>query len=302
MQRPTTTDPMCAAAVRRVTLLAALAAGLPFAGARAQQPAQGPQAPEAALAAARAAWERHPTDADSIIWYGRRVGYTGAFAEAVAIYTEGLRHHPDEPRLLRHRGHRYLSLREFDKAITDLSRAQGLVAGTPDEVEPDGQPNARGIPTSTLHGNIRYHLALAHFVKGDHAAALPLWAEDARLSRNNDHRVAATYWWVLTLAQLGRHAELRGELAEIRGDWDIIENGSYHRLLLWMKGELPERDLIPEGASALERQTIGNGMGQWFLATGQRARATKAFEEVLATGPAASFGFIAAEAAMARLR
>ena len=119
------------------------------------------------LAAAREAWERHPTNADSIIWYGRRVGYTGDFAKAVAIYTEGLRHHPDEPRLLRHRGHRYVSLRDFPRAIADLSRAQGIVAGTPDEVEPDGQPNARGIPTSTLHGNIRYHLALAYYVTGD---------------------------------------------------------------------------------------------------------------------------------------
>jgi tetratricopeptide (TPR) repeat protein len=259
-------------------------------------------APDSALVAARAAWERHPTDADSIIWYGRRVGYTGAFSDAVAIYTEGLRHHPDDARLLRHRGHRYLSLREFDKAIADLARARSLVVGQPDEVEPDGQPNARGIPTSTLHGNIRYHLGLAHFVKGDHAAALPVWAEDARLAQNHDHRVAASYWHVLTLAHLGRHADLRGELSQIRADWDIIENGSYHRLLLWMKGELAERELLAEGASVLERQTIGNGMGQWFLATGQRARADRAFGDVLATGPSASFGFIAAEETVKRLR
>ena len=99
------------------------------------------------LTAAREAWERHQTNADSIIWYGRRVGYTGDFAKAVAIYTEGLRHHPDEPRLLRHRGHRYVSLRDFPRAIADLSHAREVVAGTPDEVEPDGQPNARGIPT-----------------------------------------------------------------------------------------------------------------------------------------------------------
>jgi tetratricopeptide (TPR) repeat protein len=255
-----------------------------------------------ALEVARAAWERHPTNADSIIWYGRRVGYTGDFAKAVAIYTEGLRHHPDEPRLLRHRGHRYVSLREFDKAIADLTRARTLVAGTEDEVEPDGQPNARGIPTSTLHGNIRYHLALAHFVKGDFAAALPIWAEDARLARNHDHRVAATYWQVLTLAHLGRLGEVRSELAQVRADWDIIENGSYHRLLLWMQGEIPERDLLGPEATPLERQTVGNGIGQWFLGMGQRSRAEKAFEAVLATGPSASFGFIAAEAALRRLR
>ncbi len=273
---------------------------LPWLGARrlAAQPATA----DSQLVAAGAAWERHPTDADSIIWYGRRVGYTGDFAKAVAIYTEGLGHHPDEPRLLRHRGHRYVSMREYDKAIADLTRARALVAGQPDEVEPDGQPNARGIPTSTLHGNIRYHLALAHFLKGDFAGALPIWADDASLATNRDHFVAATYWQVLTLAHLGRLSEVRQVLSGIARDWDIIENGSYHRLLLWMKGDIPERDLLAADASTLERQTIGNGMGQWFLGVGQRSRAIKAFEAVVATGPSASFGYLAAEAGLARIR
>jgi tetratricopeptide (TPR) repeat protein len=258
------------------------------------------QAPDA-LAQAKAAWERHPTNADSIIWYGRRVGYTGAFDQAVAIYTEGLRHHPDEPRLLRHRGHRYVSLRDFPRAIADLDRARRLVAGKPDEVEPDGQPNARGIPTSTLHSNIRYHLALAYFVTGDFARALPIWAEDARVAPNVDQRVAATYWWVLTLGHLGRADEARAALAPVRADWDVIENGSYHRLLLWMKGDLAESALIPAEATPLERQTMGNGIGQWHLANGRRAEARRAFDAVLATGPSASFGFIAAEQAVKRL-
>jgi tetratricopeptide (TPR) repeat protein len=258
------------------------------------------QAPDA-LAQAKAAWARHPTNADSIIWYGRRVGYTGAFDQAVAIYTEGLRHHPDEPRLLRHRGHRYVSLRDFPRAIADLDRARRLVAGRPDEVEPDGQPNARGIPTSTLHSNIRYHLALAYFVTGDFARALPIWAEDARVAPNFDQRVAATYWWVLTLAHLGRADEARAALAPVRADWDVIENGSYHRLLLWMKGALAESALLPAEATPLERQTIGNGIGQWHLANGRGAEARRAFDAVLATGPSASFGFIAAEQATKRL-
>ena len=270
-------------------LLVALVAALP------SQPD-----PAAQLAAARAAWERHPANADSIIWYGRRIGYTGAFEDAVALYTIGLRYHPDEPRLLRHRGHRFVSMRQFDRAITDLDRARTVVAGKPDEVEPDGQPNARGIPTSTLHSNIRYHLALAHFVQGDFAKALPVWEEDARLSRNLDHRVAATYWLVLTFAHLGRHAEARAALAPIRADWDIIENGSYHRALLWMKGELAESALLPASASTLERQTIGNGIGQWHAANGRPDQARAAWEAVLASGPSASFGFIAAEQAMMR--
>lgn len=281
----------------RSFLLAALAATpLPFLGA----PLHAQGDPAAQLAYARAASERHPENADSTIWYGRRVGYTGAFADAVAIYTEGLRRHPDDPRLLRHRGHRYLSLRDFPRAIADLERARTVVAGKPDAVEPDGQPNARGIPTSTLHSNIRYHLALTYFVTGDFARALPIWAEDARLAPNVDSRVASTYWWVMTLAHLDRHAEARTALDAIRSDWDVIENGSYHRALLWMKGDLAESALLPANASALERQTVGNGIGQWHAAHGRTAQARAAWEAVLSSGPSASFGFISAEQSMRR--
>lgn len=254
------------------------------------------QAPPPDLAAARAAWERTPENVDSIIWYGRRVAYTGEFGEAIAIYTEGLRLHPREPRLLRHRGHRYLSVREYALAIADLTRARELVAGRADEVEPDGQPNARGIPLSTLHSNIRYHLALGHFLQGDFPTAAAIWEEDAKLAGNLDHRVAATYWWVLSLARQRLGEEVRAALAPIRAEWEMIENGSYHRALLWMKGELTDAQLEASMGSALERQTIGNGMGQWLLATGRRASAETAFRGVLATGPSASFGYLAAEA------
>lgn len=248
------------------------------------------------LAAARAAWERHPSNVDSIVWYGRRVGYTGDFAGAVAIYTEGLRLHPDEPHLLRHRGHRYLSLRNIPAAIADLQRARELTAGQADEVEPDGQPNARGIPTSTLHSNIRYHLALGHFLQGNFGQAAALWEEDAKLAANLDQRVAATYWWVVSLARMQDVGAVRAALAPIRADWDIIENGSYHQLLLWMKREVTDAALAAQMNSSIERQTIGNGMAQWHFSAGRRGPAETAVRAVLSTGPSASFGYLAAEA------
>lgn len=254
-----------------------------------------------ALARARAAWERAPENADSIIWYGRRVGYTGAFADAVAIYTEGIRLHPNDARMYRHRGHRYISMREFAAARADLEHARELVRGRADEVEPDGQPNARGIPTSTLHSNIRYHLALAYFLLGDLPAAGALWEEDAKLATNLDQRVASTYWWVICAAQLGQMDVARAALAPVRRDWDIIENGSYHRLLLYFRGDIPEDSVLPRRPTALEVQTIGNGIAQWHLAMNRRAQAITVLRSVLETGPSASFGFVAVEATAQRL-
>ena len=63
--------------------------------------------------------------------------------------------------MYRHRGHRYVSIREFDRAIADLEYAATLIEGTEDEIEPDGMPNAMNIPVSSLHSNIWYHLGLA---------------------------------------------------------------------------------------------------------------------------------------------
>lgn len=246
------------------------------------------------LESARTAAEQNPSSLDAVIWHARFVGYTD-YASAVAMYTEALRRWPDEPWLLRHRGHRYLSLRKFAEAKADLSRAYELTRGKPDLVEQDGQPNPSGIPTSTLQSNIRYHLALAHFLTDDFQPAAEIWAADAEVAKNFDQRVAATYWQVLSLARAGNLGAARRVLATVRGDWIIIENGSYHRLLLWMKGELPEADLRASMSSPLERQTIGNGIAQWKFATGDRAGSAAARAEVLATGPSAAFGFIAAE-------
>ncbi|MCL4864394.1 MAG: hypothetical protein KJZ47_00785, partial [Gemmatimonadales bacterium] len=99
-----------------------------------------------------------PGNADALIWFGRRTAYLGRYRDAIAIFSAGIGLHPTDARMYRHRGHRWLSVREFDLAIADFDRAVGLVRGKPDEVEPDGLPNARGIPTSTLQSNIWYHL------------------------------------------------------------------------------------------------------------------------------------------------
>ena len=42
------------------------------------------------------------------------------FREAIETFTRGLRIAPNDPMLYRWRGHRYLSVREFDRAMDDL--------------------------------------------------------------------------------------------------------------------------------------------------------------------------------------
>src|SRR6186997_1738741 len=72
---------------------------------------------EADLAKAQADYDRDPSSAEAAIWLGRRLAYLGRFRDAIDVYTRGIARHPNEARLYRHRGHRYITTRKFDQAI-----------------------------------------------------------------------------------------------------------------------------------------------------------------------------------------
>lgn len=256
---------------------------------------------EAKLAEARAAWEKAPDDADALIWLGRRTAYLGRYREAIEIFSRGIAKHPDDARLYRHRGHRFITLRDFDRAIADFETAARLIEGKPHEVEPDGLPNARNIPTSTLQSNIWYHLGLAHYLLGDFEKALAAWRECLEVSTNPDMLVATTHWLYMTLRRLGREEEARQVLAPITADMDILENRAYHRLLLMYKGEIAPGDLRRGADGDLDPPTLGYGLGNWHLYNGRKEEAVETFREVLAEGQWAAFGAIAAEADLKRL-
>jgi tetratricopeptide (TPR) repeat protein len=256
---------------------------------------------ERQLAEARAAWERTPTDLDSIVWLGRRLGYLGRFRDAIEVFTRGLQSHRDDPWLLRHRGHRWISVRELDRAIDDLVVAARVTRGKPDVVEPDGQPNERNQPIGTLQSNIRYHLGLAYYLKGDWNRALEVYREELAGPVNADRRVSISHWAYLALCRTGRAVEGAQWLAPIRRDLDIVENGAYHRLTLLYKGALPVDSILPRGVGAsVTDVSTAYGVGTWLLCQGRRADARRVYEQILATRQWGAFGFIAAEAELRR--
>ncbi len=260
---------------------------------------------EAQLAEAKAAYDRAPANPDSIIWYGRRLAYLGRLREAIDVYTRGIALHPDNAWLYRHRGHRYISVRELDRAASDLERATALTRGKPDEVEPDGQPNARNTPIGTLQSNTAYHLALAYYLQGDFARALPVYRREIAEARNDDRIVSTAHWLYMSLRRLGRDKEAAEVLVPIRRDMNVIENDTYHRLLLLYKGELPVDSVLtvgPTGEMSVTDATGAYGVGNWHLYNGRRADAERVFRRILAGGQWGAFGYIAAEAELARMR
>ncbi|HKV08975.1 MAG TPA: tetratricopeptide repeat protein [Thermoanaerobaculia bacterium] len=257
--------------------------------------------PEAKLAEAREALRKNPDDADALIWVGRRTAYLGRYQEAIEIFSQGIATHPEDARFYRHRGHRYITVRDLGPAIRDFEKAARLIEGQPDEVEPDGLPNAKNIPTSTLQSNVWYHLGLAYYLQGDFEKALVAYRRCMDVSKNPDMLVATSHWLYMTLRRLGREAEAREVLTPIRGDLDVIENHAYLRLLRMYKGEIPPEELRKGADGDLDPPTLGYGLGNWYLYNGRRDEAVKVFREVLAGGNEAAFGYIAAEAELRRL-
>jgi len=251
------------------------------------------------LATARNDYDANPNDADNIIWYGRRTAYTGDFRGAIGIYSEGIEKFPNDDRMYRHRGHRYISIREFDRAIADLEQAAKLIEGKENETEPDGQPNAQNIPVSSRHGNIWYHLGLAYYLRQDWENAFRAYRNGFNSGRNDDNRVSTTHWLYMIKRRMGDEEGAAKVLDVISADMNVIENISYHKLCLFYKGEITVRELIGDGEDTPSGASAAYGLANWYYYSGDEEQATKHLEALVASSSWAAFGFIAAEADLA---
>jgi len=255
---------------------------------------------ERQLEQAMVSWAADRDDADALIWAGRRTAYLGRYREAIAIFSEGIERHPDDARMYRHRGHRYLTVREIDRAIADLETAARLMAGQPDAVEPDGLPNARNVPTGTLHSNVWYHLALARYLEGDFDRAAAGFARARDAVANADNLVAASHWLYLSLRRAGRPAEAEAVLQPITPDLDVIENQDYHRLLQMYRGERSAAELLASAGAGPGGSAVRYGVGAWYFVNGRRRDATAVWRSIVAGPDWPAFGHLAAEAELAR--
>jgi len=254
---------------------------------------------------ARSQYQENP-GLENLIWKGRREAYLGRHDLAIETFSEAISKFPDSYEALRHRGHRYISIREFGKAIDDLKKAATLMKGKPLQIEQDGMPNAQNIPLTTVQFNVWYHLGLAHYLKEEYSLALDAYQKTLEVSNNDDLIVATLDWKYMTLLKLGREQEARELLEMVGEDMTIIENDSYYNRLLMYKGIINPEELIKgdidSDAGRLQYVTQGYGLGNYYLRQGELQPATETFFKVLKTNYWAAFGFIASEMELARLK
>ncbi len=238
------------------------------------------QADTGAVAAARAALDADPRNVDRIIALGVAQSGVRQYREAIATFSRGIAIAPNDARLYRWRGHRHLSVREFDRARDDLLRAARL--------------------DSALYG-AWYHLGVVRYVRGDFAGAADAFGRSQRIAPDAGELAGSTDWLWTSLSRAGRAADARAML-ERRPDSLPAGNAYAQRLRLY-RGEIgPEEVLTAADTGDVAVATLSYGVGNWYLLRGDTARARGWFQRSVDSGGWPAFGFIAAEVELRRLR
>ena len=232
------------------------------------------------IARAEQALKADPKNVKLIIALG--VAQSGArqFREAIATFTRGLQIAPKDPLLLRWRGHRYLSVREFERARADLE--------------------AGGRLDPTIYG-LWYHLGIVRFATGDFSGAATAFAKAQPIAPDAGELAGSTDWLWMSLSRAGRGAEAKAMLD--RHPDSLPTPAQYAVRLKLYRGLIgPDAVVTPADTADVALATLSYGLGKWYLVRGDPVRARAAFQRAIASGGWPAFGFIVSEAELRRLK
>ena len=223
-----------------------------------------------------------PRNIDKVIQLGVAHSAIRQYREAIRVFTRGIAQAPNNALLYRWRGHRYISVRELDSALTDLSR---------------------GVRLDSTNYDIWYHLGVARFVHGEFPAAASAFSHAQRLAPNDNEVAGATDWLWMSLSRAGRSADAQAALVRAHDSLRITSAAAYAQRLKLYKGKItPDQVLTPADTGDVAVATLSYGVGNWFLVKRDTAAARTWFERAIRSGGWPAFGFIAAEAELKRLR
>jgi tetratricopeptide (TPR) repeat protein len=237
------------------------------------------QADTGAIARAQAALAADSQNVEKIIQLGVAQSSARQFREAIATFTRGLSIAPNNALLLRWRGHRYLSVREFDRAMNDLTRGSKL--------------------DSTIYG-IWYHLGIVRFARGDFTGAVDAFTRAQPRAPDAGELAGSTDWLWMSLMRAGRKSDAQAMLA--RKPDSLAVTNAYARRLQLYRGEIkPDEVFAPADTADIQVATLSYGVGNWFLVQGDTTRARTWFERSIKSGGWPAFGFIMSEVELERL-
>jgi len=235
-----------------------------------------------AVARAESALAADPRNVDKIIALGLAQSGVRQYREAIATFTRGLRLYPDNALLYRWRGHRYISIRDFDHALQDLAHGNGR--------------------DSTIYG-IWYHLGVVHYLRGEFDGAALAFARARTMPPDDNELTGATDWLWMSLMRRGRAAEAQAVLAFNTDTLHVTSAAAYQRRLRLYRGQItPDQVLTPSDTDDIQVATLSYGVGNWYLLRGDTTRAKEWFHRSITSGGWPAFGFNASEQELKRLR
>lgn len=232
------------------------------------------------IARAESTLKADPQNVEKIIALG--VAQSGArrYREAIQTFTRGLGIDSDDARLFRWRGHRYLSLREFDRAMEDLSHGNRL---------------------DTTNYGIWYHLGIVRYAKADFAGAADAFRHAQPKAPDAGELAGATDWLWMSLSRAGKTAEAAAMLA--RKPDSLPTTVAYAQRLKLYRGQIgPDAVMSPADTGDVAVATLSYGVGNWYLVRGDTAHARQWFQRSIQSGGWPAFGFIISEIELRRLR
>ena len=231
---------------------------------------------EALVSAAEAAVSKDPTNPELLLKLGRTQDSIWRFRDATETYSSGIEKFPKDFRFYRMRGQRYISTRQFPKAIDDLQKVAKYAPGSFEAA---------------------YYLGLAYYFNGDHekaaselarceaqmktpltgaATGTQLEGRTCESMREDKNRlIPVQYWRYLALRRAGLMSEAKKYLdVEVSPLLEIKGTTAFYDALLFFKG-IKEINEMLAGANEGSRDylTRASATATFLFTEGERAKA-----------------------------
>ena len=230
------------------------------------------------IARAERALEADPRTIQRYIDLGVAQAGARQMQEAAQTFTRALAVAPNDPMLYRWRGHRNLSVRNFDASMADLTRGYAL---------------------DSLNYGTLYHLGVLRFVRGDFNGAADAFRRAQPRAPDAGELAGSTDWLWMSLQRAGRATEATAMLA--RHPDSLVTTIAYARRLKMYRGEVaPEALITAADTGDVDLATLRFGLGNYYLVKGDSVRARAEVQRSIASRGWPAFGFIASEAELAR--
>jgi hypothetical protein len=156
-------------------------------------------------------------------------------------------------------------------------------------------PNPQNIPVSTLHGNIWYHLGLAHYLQHDYQKAYKAFLKCRASGDNADNLVSSTHWLYMIQRRLENPQHADSLLLPIEKGARVIENTSYYDLCKFYRGWIPLDSLYGGDTDGAASDAVKYGVANWYFYNENREKSKELMGELVGGNAWSSFGYIAAE-------